>query len=125
MSGSERTWTLPHQPSAMAEARRLVADMCHGMPVERVDVARLLVSELTMNALQHGSGEMTLVVVRDGGGLRVEVHDQSRVMPVLVVSPSLRERGWGLQLVAAFANSWGATAHDDVGLGKQVWFTLS
>lgn len=95
-----------------------------GLPAHRVDVARLLVSELVTNALQHGSGEVVLVVVRDGEGLRVEVHDGSTVMPVVTESFSLMERGWGLQLVAALASSWGVVPRDDGHPGKQVWFAL-
>lgn len=121
-SSSEYTWTLPPESSSVSAARELVVGVCRGVSTEHVEVARLLVSELVTNALQHGSGELTLVVMRDGEGLRVEVHDGSRVMPVLTESPSLRERGWGLRLVAALASSWGAVPRDEGQPGKQVWF---
>jgi anti-sigma regulatory factor (Ser/Thr protein kinase) len=125
MSRPDQTWTLPREPSATIEARRLVAGMCDGLPAEHVDAARLLVSELTMNAIQHGTGEVTLVVAREGGSLRVEVHDQSSAMPVLTDGSVWSERGRGLQLVAAFSSSWGALPLDDGQPGKRVWFTLS
>lgn len=95
------------------------------MPTGNVEVARLLVSELVTNAVQHGGGEVVLVVARRGDGLRVEVHDASPVMPVLAERSSLMERGWGLRLVAELATTWGTAPRDDGQPGKQVWFTLA
>lgn len=109
---------------SVVEARGLVGGVCRGMPVDHVEVARLLVSELVTNALQHGSGEVVLVVVRAGEALRVEVHDESLAMPVLTERSSLTERGWGLWLVASMASSWGVVPRDDGLPGKLVWFAL-
>lgn len=123
-AGSEHTWTLPSDRSAVVKARGLVADACRDLPAQQVEVARLLVSELVTNALQHGSGEVTVAVVREGGVFRVEVRDGSRVMPVLLEGSSLMEHGFGLRLVAAFAGSWGVEPRADGRPGKQVWFAL-
>jgi anti-sigma regulatory factor (Ser/Thr protein kinase) len=95
------------------------------MPTGHVEVARLLASELVTNAVQHGLGEVVLVVARRGDGLRVEVHDGSPVLPALTEHSSLMERGWGLRLVAALASTWGAGPRDDGQSGKLVWFTLA
>jgi anti-sigma regulatory factor (Ser/Thr protein kinase) len=125
-SPAEQTWTLPFGPTAAVEARRHVAHVCRGLPPRQVEFARLLVSELVTNALQHGSGEVALVIVRgDEGSLRVEVHDGSRVLPVLATRASLAEHGWGLRIVAALASGWGTAPREDGQPGKQVWFTLS
>lgn len=124
-SRSERTWASPPEPSAVAEARGFVADGCRGMPAAHVEVARLLASELVTNALLHGSGEVTVVVVREGGDVRVEVHDGSLAMPVLAEGPSRMEGGRGLQLVSKLASTWGVLPHVEGQPGKQVWFALT
>lgn len=124
-SGREQTWLLPTDLSAVIEARDHVADVCAGLPVEDSDVARLLVTELVANALQHGSGEVVLVVAREGRAVRVEVLDGNPAMPAPTRQRSLAERGWGLQLVEGLANSWGALPREDGQPGKRVWFTLS
>ena len=123
-SGTEHTWQLPPAPAAVPAARRHVDGVCHGMPERQVEVARLLVSELVTNALQHGHGCVVLVVDRDDAGLRVEVHDESTAMPVLAEASSLTERGWGLRMVAMLARSWGVSPRHDGEPGKRVWFVL-
>ena len=59
-------WVLPSDLTAARLARGHVVGACRGMSTEKVDVARLLVSELVANAIQHGSGIVLLVVARDG-----------------------------------------------------------
>jgi anti-sigma regulatory factor (Ser/Thr protein kinase) len=125
-SPAEHTWTLSPGPAAAAEARDHVTDACRGLEPRQLEVARLLVTELVTNALQHGSGEVVLGVVRaDGDEVRVEVNDDSSAMPVLATPPSLAEHGWGLRIVAEFSGSWGTAPRRDGRPGKQVWFALS
>lgn len=98
---------------------------CDGLPDERVDTARLLVTELVANAVIHGRGDVLLTVARDRTTLRVEVSDGSTARPVLVDGSALRESGAGLRLVDALATRWGAGTRTDGRPGKSVWFTLS
>jgi anti-sigma regulatory factor (Ser/Thr protein kinase) len=93
---------------------------------EKVDIARLLVTELVTNAVSHGSGSVILAVARDGEGLRIEVQDESPDMPFIVEeSRSLMEGGMGLRLVAAFASRWGVEPRSEGKPGKWVWFALA
>lgn len=94
------------------------------MPAAKVDIACLLVTELVSNAVRHGSGTVVLAVVREGGGVRVEVYDESPDMPVLLKSQSFMEPGAGLRVVAALASSWGVAPGDVGQPGKRVWFAL-
>ena len=92
-------------------------------PTEKVDIARLLVTELVANAVQHASGAVVLAVAREVGGVRVEVYDESPDMPVVLEPESLMEHGAGLPLVAALASNWGAASREGQA-GKRVWFVL-
>jgi anti-sigma regulatory factor (Ser/Thr protein kinase) len=123
-SGPAKMWVLPSEVTAVIHARRHVVGSCEGMPTEKVDIARLLVTELVSNAVRHGSGTVVLAVAREGGGVRVEVYDESPDMPVLREPESLMEHGAGLRLVAALASSWGVASHDGGLPGKRVWFAL-
>jgi anti-sigma regulatory factor (Ser/Thr protein kinase) len=117
-------WVLPSDVTAVVHARRYVVGVCEDMSTEKVDMARLLVTELVSNAVRHGSGTVVLAVAREGGGVRVEVYDESPDMPVLLEpQSSLMEHGAGLRLVAALASSWGVASRDGHP-GKRVWFAL-
>src|SRR5256886_12192002 len=49
----------------------------------------------------------TLAVTCSFGQLRVDVHDTSRTLPVLVDAPADAEAGRGLMLVATLSATWG------------------
>jgi len=116
---------LSPDPTAASHARRRVATICAGMPGDVVADAQLLVSELVSNAVQHGSGVVGLVVLRNGGGVRVEVRDEGPELPTLIEADSLMEAGAGLRVVQALSNGWGVIPHGDGQPGKSVWFELA
>ncbi|MFJ3876359.1 ATP-binding protein [Streptomyces sp. NPDC090077] len=90
---------------------------------EEVEDVLLLVSELVANARLHGSGPTSLVLRRAGDGLRVEVTDRSRSLPVLEPRPHpTRPGGHGLLIVDRLARAWGAEPLDG---GKRVWLEVS
>ena len=86
-------------------------------------VAAVLTSELSANAVDHARTPFTVGVSRDEqGALTVEVHDHSPELPALLPLDPRALRGRGLHLVDALAEEWGVTMiHDD---GKTVWFRL-
>jgi anti-sigma regulatory factor (Ser/Thr protein kinase) len=111
-------------PAAAAEARCQVqaAIFAWGLPVD-ASVAVLLTSELVTNAIRHqAGGTATLVVTCAGGQLRVDVHDTSSAVPVLMDAPAEAEAGRGLMLVASLATDWG---YYRTPAGKVVYFTLA
>jgi two-component sensor histidine kinase len=92
------------------------------------DVAVLLVSELVTNAVTHGApgagdagGFVTLAIACSATGLRVDVHDGSRDLPLLEDPLAEAETGRGLLLVTSLAAEWGFY---HTAKGKAVYFTL-
>jgi anti-sigma regulatory factor (Ser/Thr protein kinase) len=121
---SDRRVRLATGPAAAGEARSQVrAAICTwDVPVDP-DVAVLLTSELVTNAIMHeASGTVTLAISRSCDQLRVEVHDTSCSIPVLVDAPADAETGRGLMLVGALSDGWGCYRTP---VGKAVYFMLA
>jgi len=121
---NDRRVRLAAKPAAAAEARREVrAAICAwDVPVDP-GVAVLLASELVTNAVRYeASKTVTLALSCSRGQLRIEVHDTSCSMPVLMDSPADAERGRGLMLVAALSAEWGFYRTP---AGKAVYCTLA
>jgi len=111
-------------PAAAAEARRQVrAAICAwDIPVDP-DVAVLLTSELVTNAIRHEvTGIVMLAITCSCGQLRVDVHDTSRALPMLVDAPADAETGRGLMLVTTLSAEWGFYRTP---AGKAVYFTVA
>ena len=83
--------------------------------------ARLLVSELVANAVEHvpDEDEIELRYRLDGGVLRVEVLNSGPGFAPPRRRPG-SDRGWGLHFVDRLASRW---AIDEVGRTR-VWFEL-
>ena len=111
-------------PAAAGEARGQVrATICAWNVPVGTDVAVLLTSELVTNAIKHGAGgpvRLGIQCTRDQ--LRVEVHDTSPSLPVLMDTAVDATDGRGLVLVAALSAKWGAYRTP---AGKVVYFTLA
>jgi anti-sigma regulatory factor (Ser/Thr protein kinase) len=111
-------------PAAAVEARSQVrAAICAwDVPVDP-SVAVLLTSELVTNAIRHEPGDtVTLAITCSYGRLRVDVHDRSCSLPVLMDAPADAETGRGLMLVATLSAEWGVYR---TLAGKAVYFTLA
>jgi anti-sigma regulatory factor (Ser/Thr protein kinase) len=111
-------------PTASAEARRQVREaICAWeIPVDP-DVAILLTSELVTNAIRHEvTGIVMLAITCSCGQLRVDVHDTSRCLPMLVDASADDEAGRGLMLVTTLSDEWGFYRTP---AGKAVYFTLA
>jgi anti-sigma regulatory factor (Ser/Thr protein kinase) len=119
-----RRIALPAGPAAAAEARRQVREaVCAWDAPVDLGVAVLLASELVTNAIAHEAGETVMLTISCVcGQLRVDVHDTSCAMPVLVDAPADAEAGRGLMLVASLATDWG---FHKTRAGKAVYFTLA
>jgi anti-sigma regulatory factor (Ser/Thr protein kinase) len=123
-AGSElllRVWADPH---SVGDARRAVKNFCRdgGLTV-LADDAELLTSELMTNACRVTHGLITLVAMRDEGGVVVSVTDDDRTEVAMSAGlPAAdADAGRGLFLVDQVAGGWGTTHYTG---GKTVWFRL-
>lgn len=119
--------TVPGLTRNVAEARAFVAKtLGAGHPCR--DVAVLLCSELVTNAVLHSAsgqpgGTVTIVVLRLGDTVRVEVIDHGSASSTPVVKGEvLAADGHGLFLVDQLADSWGYVLDQ---VGTTVWFRLT
>ncbi|GIF08758.1 ATP-binding protein [Actinoplanes siamensis] len=126
--GARITVTLRPDTDAPITARNLVSDACLEWGLAHLlHPARLVISELVTNAVEHAGTEIQVAVVRRGAGLHLSVADGSVALPRLVRPARQRpglpldERGHGLQAVDGTAELWGAMPTPD---GKVVWATV-
>jgi anti-sigma regulatory factor (Ser/Thr protein kinase) len=115
---------LPTTTRAPATARKFLrAAACAEHNARVLDEAELLVSELTTNAVLHGTPPVTVRVECDGSrGMCVSVGDTSPEHPLGRDAADEEESGRGVRLVDVISDRWGTD--EQPGDGKVVWFRL-
>jgi len=113
---------LPKSPAAPAAARDLLDRLRDRLPDNRFEDARLLLSELVANAIEHvqEEGDLEVRITLADGVLRVEVLDPGPGFEPPERAPD-SDRGWGLHFTSQLASRWAA----DVDTRARVWFELS
>ena len=112
---------LPKSPSSASQARLFLdcvrADVDPGV----FENARLLLSELVANAVEHVAedGDLEIRIALGDGVLRVEVLDPGPGF-VPPSRPPDSDRGWGLRFTDRLASRWAADRDDRA----RVWFEL-
>lgn len=114
--------SLTPEPGAPGAARTWVGDVLTGWPEDRVQIARLLVSELVTNAVLHARTEILVAHSADGTRVRFEVNDRHSGGPVPKRYSRDSPTGRGMHLVASLADEWGVERD---AAGKTVWFAVS
>jgi hypothetical protein len=115
---------IPARASEVAQVRRGVraALVRFGLDPDHADIAQLVASELTMNAVLHGAEPIRVTLSVEPDSTIIEVFDAADRLPELesgIGAPSRR----GLRVVSALANDWG-TIPGAAG-GKTVWCTIA
>jgi anti-sigma regulatory factor (Ser/Thr protein kinase) len=116
---------LPPVAASLAEARRMVTDGAEA-PVEVVEDALLVLTELLANEIKHGryapSDPLICSVRTADDTVRIEVRHSGGdfEMPTKQVDLPLqaRETGWGLALITRLADRWGV---EETRGARQVW----
>ncbi|MEO3977181.1 ATP-binding protein [Streptomyces sp. CAU 1734] len=121
-------WGRGHR--CVGRARAELRDALRAWGLGSIEESALLVlSELLTNAVRHARVspgreiETRYLLVPGGGGVRIEVHDASDVLPRARDPLPDAVGGWGLPLVAALATVWGVSGRE--GPGKVVWAELA
>jgi anti-sigma regulatory factor (Ser/Thr protein kinase) len=105
-------------------ARTFVADQLGVHRLDHlVDDATLVVSELVTNAVLHARTHLVVAISELPDRLRLAVHDNSGVLPVMGSAEADHTSGRGMTIVDACATDWG-TERDAQG-HKCVWATFS
>ncbi|MFD5813769.1 PAS domain S-box protein [Streptomyces sp. NPDC127038] len=113
---------LPAVPESVPEGRAFLSKALTAWDcVRSADDARLLLSEVLTNAVQHAQGPISLHLCRTATDLTVEISDRSPHLPQPRTAAEDEESGRGLILVRALADNWGVRPTD---AGKTTWFTL-
>jgi PAS domain S-box-containing protein len=114
---------LPPQPSSVSQARRLVRRvLAEAGRQDLVETAELLVSEVVTNALLHAGTPVDVRASLDDRGVRVEVRDGSRHLPVRRSYAPTAGTGRGLMLLDQMVDEWGVSREAE---GKTVWFRMT
>jgi anti-sigma regulatory factor (Ser/Thr protein kinase) len=113
---------LPKSPGSAGAARELLERVRPEVPERVFDDARLLISELVSNSIEHvrEDGEIEVRVALEESVLRVEVLDSGPGFEY--ASRDDRDgRGWGLHFAQLLARRWGKDTEDR----SRVWFELT
>lgn len=114
---------LPKDPGSAATARRVLERLSGNVDDGALSNARLLVSELVANAVQHVEepGPLDLDVTLIDGTLRVAVTDPGHGFAPRPRQPDApNDSGWGLHFVDQLAERWAVGLEGRSG----VWFEL-
>ncbi|BDM69127.1 hypothetical protein HEK616_26140 [Streptomyces nigrescens] len=112
------SWDLPADPAVVGNARALAGRQLAEWGMEELQfTTELVVSELVTNAIRHGTGPITLRLIRQAG-LICEVFDGGSTAPHLRHARTTDEGGRGLFIVAQLTRRWG-TRYTPT--GKIIW----
>ena len=127
--GSTMRTELPADLTSARQARSAIRQALTAWRMERLSGdAELLASELVANAAEHGDGTpISLALRRHAGpggrpGITCEVTDTASALPRSTEPGPDAERGRGLAIVDALAQSSGVRASQ---VGKTTWFSLA
>jgi serine/threonine-protein kinase RsbW len=119
---------IPGRPEHVREARTFAARVLAGLgPV--AETAMLLTSELVTNAVRHSrsrsaGGTVSLVILQDPAGVRIEVTDDgSDTGTPVVKADTFASDGHGLMLVQSLSEQWGYLRSGAA--STTVWFRLA
>jgi anti-sigma regulatory factor (Ser/Thr protein kinase) len=116
--------TFPPELVSAARARRFAEITLESWSCDEVvESARLLLSELVVNAVLHARTPVSVRIACDDGIVRFEVEDadKTRIDEPRPVAPDV-PNGRGLAIVDALADAWGSK---ETARGKVVWFEIS
>jgi anti-sigma regulatory factor (Ser/Thr protein kinase) len=120
----ERNFSLPASLDTLAVSRRAVDETLWHLGHQRVEIARIAVDELVVNAINHGhldaADEIVLDISADSDRARIEVKQPTMIADVRVRKSGEAGAGLGLRIVSSLTDRWGFEA----GPPGVVWFEV-
>jgi anti-sigma regulatory factor (Ser/Thr protein kinase) len=116
------TLRLPPTDTSASQARRWVTAELGAAPLDVLERAVLLVSEVVTNAVLHAETEIVLSLVTATDHWRIEVADECPDLPAPRHYDLEATTGRGLCFLSALALDWGVTTTQR---GKTIWFVLA
>jgi anti-sigma regulatory factor (Ser/Thr protein kinase) len=121
LADADASRRFPYAVCTPAHARAYVADVLGEWGrAPLIDAAKLVVSELTTNAILHAGSAVSVSLERRGDTVRLAVGDASHAPPVRAGAGG--DGGRGLPLIETLAGRWSHTA---LAGGKLVWVDLT
>jgi anti-sigma regulatory factor (Ser/Thr protein kinase) len=112
----------PGRTHAIAQARRMIAEMLPGLEPATAEAVTLMVSELATNSVQYAGTDFTVTIERLPRRIRIAVTDAGPGEPVMRAPAATEPTGRGLRIVERLSDDWGVQ-HAGA-CGKTVWFTV-
>jgi anti-anti-sigma regulatory factor len=113
---------LPADMTSLVRSRRLVESWLSAWSLEELTpVAKIIVTTLVENVLQHTNSAPNIRLETDGRNVTVAVEDGSHRLAELPEGTNGRHRPSGLNIVAALSRIWGNAPTSS---GKTVWAVL-
>jgi anti-anti-sigma factor len=107
---------------SLAHSRQLVEGWLSAWNVDQlIPVAKIVVTSLVENVLQHTASAPTIRLETDGVTVTVAVEDESHHLAELAEAPEGTHVPSGLRLIAALSRVWGNAPTSS---GKTVWAVL-
>jgi hypothetical protein len=114
--------TLPADISSLSRSRQLVEGWLSAWEIgELIPVAKIVVTSLVENVLQHTASGPIIRLETDGSTVTVAVEDESHHLAELAEASDGTHMPSGLRFVAALSRVWGNAPTSS---GKTVWAVL-
>ncbi len=111
---------LPPEPRSAPLARAMVRENLVGTDQDDlVETLQQCITELVTNAVLHAGTPIRVELHAGRVGVRIEVHDGSTSVPVMLPHTATASTGRGLAMVAALSDAWGVEVSPRG--GKVVW----
>jgi anti-anti-sigma factor len=113
---------LPATVSSLQRARELVVEwLSTWSRPEMIPVAKVVVTTLVENVLQHTESHPGIRLEYDGARVTIAVQDQSHTLPSVREHPGAVTRPSGLRILSALCRAWGNAPTPS---GKTVWAVI-
>ena len=113
--------SIPRSREAGQFARNAIAPIADWLPADKAHDLNLVVSELVNNAVEHGAGQIAVVIHALPHSIAGSVWDGGVgfTAPAIATHDNDRSDGWGLTLVDQLTRRWGVEREP-----TRVWFEL-